>query len=321
MNGIINILKPAGMTSHDVVSAVRRILNEKKAGHTGTLDPMAVGVLPVCLGGATRIIEYLDEDYKKYRCELQLGLITDTEDIWGTVLSETPVVIEPDGGVEDGVDKAGVVHVCEAALLEAAGKLVGEMMQTPPSYSAVRVGGRRLYEYARSGETVAAAPRKINIRRLSIIKIDHQRGRAVFDVESSKGSYIRTLCTAIGEALGCGAAMSFLVRTAAGRFELSDAVTFEELEEAVAENSLEKFLKPADYPLSRFHRYEISNRGKASYLINGGPLDPEDLDRNATEETGLFILECGGEFIAMAHFDKEKGRIISDKVFCRELQN
>ncbi len=320
MNGILNILKPAGMTSHDVVNAVRRILKIRKVGHTGTLDPMAAGVLPVCVGSATRITEYLDADYKKYRCEMQLGIQTDTEDIWGNVLSRMAVAIETTETHEQCDKNENVMkRISEAAVIEAARRFVGDVMQKPPDYSAVRIAGRRLYEYARNGESVLVEPRRINVKALTVRNFRHAEARVMFDIESSKGSYIRTICSEIGNALGCGAAMSFLVRTACGRFELEHATSLEELERATMDGRLQDVMLPMDYPLTRFEAIQVINESRAQYFINGGPLDPFETIGNLPVDGSLFRLYSGGVFIAMARFDADTGKIKSDKVFHRGL--
>ena len=180
-DGILNINKPQGVTSHDVVRDIRRLLGIKKIGHTGTLDPMATGVLPVCIGKATRITEYTDLDFKKYRCTLRLGLVTDTQDIWGEILEENSTAgITPDD------------------VREAFSGFHGKISQKPPMYSAVRVGGRRLYDYARAGETVEVKEREVYIRGLEIEQMDFAHDsdvkKVTFTVECSKGTYIRTIC-------------------------------------------------------------------------------------------------------------------------------
>ena len=211
--GIINLLKPAGMTSHDGVQLLRRLTGIKRIGHTGTLDPMAVGVLPLCIGSAARITEYLDLDYKKYRCEMLLGIETDTQDIWGKILRDKR---------ENLTIEAGTV----IALLKG---LQGEILQKPPSYSAVRVAGRRLYEYAREGNLIEGKARRAYIKEMSIVRMDMEKKLVTFDVVCSKGTYIRTICHDIGQKLNCGAVMNYLIRMESGRFTLDDTVTVEEL--------------------------------------------------------------------------------------------
>ena len=197
-SGILNINKPAGMTSHDVIYRVRRATGIKRVGHTGTLDPQATGVLPVCIGSAARITEYLDMDFKTYRCTMVLGKITDTQDIWGEVLEER-----------------STEGITEEAIREAFSGFSGFIDQTPPMYSAVRINGRRLYEYARDGQEVKVKSRRIYIKELEIESIDMDSKEVVFSVECSKGTYIRTICQDVGETLGCGATMTALTRTPA----------------------------------------------------------------------------------------------------------
>ena len=256
-DGIINLLKPAGMTSHDAVQFLRRLTGVKRIGHTGTLDPMAVGVLPLCIGSAARITEYLDLDYKKYRCEMQLGLETDTQDIWGTV-------------IQDNRDRC---LLGRDQIEEALSSFQGLISQYPPGYSAVRVNGKRLYEYARQGQEVEIKSREVNIKSITVIRSDLERGRITFDAECSKGTYIRTICHDTGRLLGCGAAMSCLVRTASGAFSIENSVTLEEL----SENGAEAYLLEPDFPLVHFgNAFVNADRGK--WFVNGGHLRMSDVE-------------------------------------------
>lgn len=298
MDGIINLLKPAGMTSHDLVRIIRKKFNGVKTGHTGTLDPMAVGVLPICVGKATRITEYLDLDFKKYRCELQLGIETDTQDIWGNVLTSSDV------------------NVSNEEIREAISSFEGDILQTPPEYSAVRVNGRRLYEYARQGEKVEIKSRKIHIKEIRIIDI-YDNNKVMFDVICSKGTYIRTLCSDIGKKLGCGGTMSFLLRTETGRFKIEDTLTIEELEDF----DMDKHLFPIDYPLEILGRIELQNQKQYEMALNGVMLNP----RNVTMEEGhykeLYRVYYQGIFLAVAMLDEETGRVKMNKVFARGVEN
>ena len=218
MTGVLCICKPAEITSFGVVAKVRGITRERKAGHTGTLDPMATGVLPVLLGGATRFLDYLPDSNKRYLATFRLGETTDTQDCTGTVLTRRPVT----------ADRAAV----EAAL----SAFRGEIMQVPPMYSALKHKGKKLYEIARAGGEVERKPRPVTIYRLECT--GERDGDFVLEVECSKGTYIRTLCDDIGRALGCGACMSGLRRTRAGGFDVRDALTIEEIERRGAENCL-----------------------------------------------------------------------------------
>lgn len=307
MNGFINVLKPTGMTSHDVVKVLRRILGEKKTGHTGTLDPMAVGVLPVGIGSATKVTEYLDGDFKAYRCELKLGITTDTGDIWGENISQNPVS-----------------EVDESRVYSFENEYRGEILQKPPMYSAVRVGGKRLYEYARSGEEVEVKSRKITIRNLKIVSI--KGDRILFDVVCSKGTYIRTICTEMGEKLGTGAAMTFLARTGSGAFNIQEAVTFEELQ-ARADSGLgfDDMILPVDFPLRDFPKASLQEK-QAQIFVNGGHIKLykvtfEDCDRAAKEDGSpqYYRVYKGSDFIAMGYINEETKRLVPHKVFFREF--
>ncbi|KUO66052.1 MAG: pseudouridine synthase [Gracilibacter sp. BRH_c7a] len=217
MNGIVNILKPIGMTSTDVVRWVERRTKGSKVGHIGTLDPGAAGVLPICLGKATRLAEYYTSQKKYYRAEITLGIATDTQDGFGEEISK----IVPD------VSK----HDFEVAL----NKLIGDVEQLPPMFSAVRKNGRHLYEYARKGIEVERKKRLITIYSMELVNwYEDTFPKAIFDIECSKGTYVRTICDDLGQALGCGGHMSFLLRTRSGPFKLQDSKTLEEIEECLS---------------------------------------------------------------------------------------
>lgn len=209
-NGIINIHKEAGFTSHDVVAKMRGILGQKKIGHTGTLDPQATGVLPVCLGSGTKLCDMLTDRDKEYVAELLLGVSTDTQDTTGQVLAECPV------------------NCSEEQVQGAVMSFVGEYDQIPPMYSALKVDGKKLYELARAGREVERKARRVSIPEIEILAMDLPVVK--LRVVCSKGTYIRTLCSDIGDRLGCGGTMKSLVRTAVGRFLLADAITLGELE-------------------------------------------------------------------------------------------
>lgn len=316
-DGIINLLKPAGMTSHDGVQMLRRLTGIKRIGHTGTLDPMAVGVLPLCIGSAARITEYLDLDYKKYRCEMQLGLETDTQDIWGKVIQ----------------DNRGCFTFEGEKITEALNSFQGLISQYPPLYSAVQVNGRRLYDYARQGEEVKIKPRQVDIKSITVIYMDPEKYRVTFDVECSKGTYIRTICHDAGRILGCGAVMSCLIRTASGAFTLDDTVTIEELTEGNPEN----FLLETDFPLVHFGK-AVVNEERGKWFVNGGHLRMSDvkiirepvfkdsesrlgireeykkayniyLDQNRT------VCRESNGFLGVAFFNEEYKKLVADKIF------
>ncbi|MDP4087804.1 MAG: tRNA pseudouridine(55) synthase TruB [Bacillota bacterium] len=204
MDGIINCYKPVGITSFDAVNKIKKIVKGTKVGHTGTLDPAASGVLPICIGKATKLIDYIMEGKKGYRVEMTLGIVTDTYDGEGKVLSEQ------------------VVTSTEEEIRKAILSFKGDIMQVPPMYSAIKVKGKRLYELAREGIEIEREARKVTIENINILHIDGHR--AVFDVECSKGTYIRSLCFDIGAKLGCGAMMSSLERIFSGGFNIKDSL-------------------------------------------------------------------------------------------------
>ena len=252
MTGVLCICKPAEITSFGVVAKVRGITRERKAGHTGTLDPMATGVLPVLLGGATRFLDYLPDSNKRYLATFRLGETTDTQDCTGTVLTRRPVT----------ADRAAV----EAAL----SAFRGEIMQVPPMYSAVSVDGQRLYELARQGKTVERAARPVTILDLRLTAAEEEKNTYTIDVTCTKGTYIRTLIHDLGQALGCGGCMSSLRRTMAAGFTLADSHTIEEVQELG-----EALLAPADSLFRQYPAYVIPTEGAERRCRCGNPLTAE----------------------------------------------
>lgn len=252
INGMINIYKEAGFTSHDVVAKLRGILKQKKIGHTGTLDPEAVGVLPVCLGNATKLCELLTDKSKEYEAWLQLGIRTDTQDLTGTVLEEKPV------------------EATEEQVRKAILSFVGDYAQLPPMYSALKVGGQRLYELARQGKEVERAVRPVTIYEIQIQEVKLPRVR--FTVACSKGTYIRTLCHDIGERLGCGGAMESLKRTKAGSFQLADALTLAQVEELRDMGKLEEEILSVEDIFAAYPRVYVKEH--AEKLLKNGNVIP-----------------------------------------------
>jgi len=227
ISGIINVRKEAGYTSFDVVALLRGITRQKKIGHTGTLDPDATGVLPVCFGAATKLCDYLTDKVKEYEATFKLGIETDTQDISGTVISERNVTMV---NITDSE-----AYISREKLEECIMSFIGKIEQIPPMYSAIKVDGKKLYELAREGKEVERKPRSIEIFGIEIKSIDEENCEAVIRVECSKGTYIRTLCYDIGRKLGCGATMTSLVRTKSGNFELEDALTIEQIEDMLVD--------------------------------------------------------------------------------------
>ncbi len=213
MDGIINIYKEKGFTSHDVVAKLRGIVGQKRIGHTGTLDPDATGVLPVCLGKATKLCDYLTDKDKEYKAVMRLGITTDTLDMTGTVLSESSYM----------GDKENIIRTIET--------FVGEIEQIPPMYSAIKVNGKKLYELARKGQEIERKARKVTIHEIEVIDINLDNQTVTIRAYVSKGTYIRTLCDDIGKALGCGAAMQELTRTKSGVFDIYNAIKLGEYDE------------------------------------------------------------------------------------------
>lgn len=261
MNGILPVWKPKHCTSHDVVAIVRRLAKLKKVGHTGTLDPSVEGVLPLCLGKATRVAEYVQNLPKTYAGTLTLGIATDTQDQSGTVIAEQPV------------------HDLSQEKLDEVFRLfTGEVEQVPPMYSAVKVKGRRLYELARKGKEIERKARKVYIYRLHRGNVrDGDYPQIDFTVECSKGTYIRTLCKDIGQALGYPAHMSHLVRIKSGPFREADCATLFELENTPVSEWQSEWLKPTEAGLVQFPLYKVSLEERRR-VVNGRPIPlPEGL--------------------------------------------
>lgn len=241
VSGVLIVNKPAGITSHDVVRRIRKLYNTKKVGHTGTLDPIAEGVLCVLVGRAAKAAEYLVSDDKEYIAGLKLGITTDTEDITGNIIQKF------EGKLPDFNDLQSVL-----------GSFLGEIKQVPPMYSAIKVQGKKLYEYARENIEVERQPRKITIYDIKADIIDEKNGEYSLTVRCSKGTYIRTLCADIGKNLGCGGVMSSLLRTKSGTFSLKDAITLDELEK-MSETEKINMLKPTESLFSNLPKVVLSD--------------------------------------------------------------
>lgn len=294
-NGIINILKPPNMTSFDVVAYLRRLLGIRKIGHAGTLDPGAAGVLTVCLGRATRAIEFLMEKRKLYRAELTLGISTDTQDGSGEVIS---------------VKRA---RLNEAEICRAIESFKGPQLQTPPMYSSVRVKGVRLYELARKGVTIDREQRSIVIYYINTLKIGKafvdcagesmECFKVLFDVECSKGTYIRTLCSDIGDRLGCGGHMSFLLRLRAGSFDICDAFTIEEIAEKHRQGVLADSIMGVDRAFGDLKRLEPGDLDLKRFL-NGISIPA---GKACAKGERVRIYDRSGKFTAIAEVTSENG--------------
>jgi tRNA pseudouridine55 synthase len=283
MDGFLNINKPSGWTSHDVVARLRSILKIKKVGHTGTLDPAATGVLPICLGKATKLSQLLTETDKHYRAVMRLGVTTDTQDATGRILDR-----------RDGLD------LTEGQIRNVLDLFTGEIQQVPPMYSAVKVAGQPLYKAARAGRVVERDARAVRIHRLELIGRDGND--VALDVVCSKGTYIRSLCADIGERLGVGAHLFHLIRLRSGPFRIEDAVTIEEAESLVQEGRIRERVLPAAQVFQDFPSVRVTHHG-ARRLLHGTPIGILSVGRQPKDfKTGQVVLvyNASGELIALA---------------------
>lgn len=294
--GVICVNKPEGFTSFDVIAKMRGILKIKRLGHAGTLDPMATGVLPVFVGRATKACDILPDHDKIYRAGFRLGVTTETQDSTGTVTNER----DPSA-------------VTKEKLLDTLHNFRGEIMQIPPMYSAVSVGGKRLYDLARQGIEVEREARSITIYKLELAEFDEAEKIGVLTVSCSKGTYIRTLINDIGEALNCGGIMTSLVRTAACGFSLEDCVTIEDLQrEAEGKRNFEQYLKPVEDVFDQLPKLMLQGAQERMYR-NGIKLDLTKIRTDITAERISVYGEKG--FIGTAVPDRESGVLRVDKTF------
>jgi len=297
-HGIINIYKEPGFTSFDVVAKLRKIAGQKKIGHTGTLDPDAEGVLPVCLGSATKVCDLLTDRTKTYVAKMRLGLVTDTQDGSGTVLSEVSEEQIRSGFTED-------------AVREAVLSFVGAYDQVPPMYSALKVNGRKLYELAREGKSVERKARRVTIETIDIRKIDLPY--VEMEVTCSKGTYIRTLCEDIGNKLGCGGCMMHLLRTRVGEFELGEARKLSEVSALAEEGRLHEALLSADRLFLQYDAFTVKDRA-LRLLLNGNRLTAEDFTAKPAQDT-IRVYLPDGRFFALYEKDASKADYRPLKIF------
>jgi len=289
--GILALNKPAGMTSHDCVAKIRRIFSTKKVGHTGTLDPEVTGVLPICIGRATKIAEYMSDYGKEYIGEVTLGFSTETEDAHGAKVSEKPVTEDIPFQVIKDILKS----------------MTGEIEQIPPMYSAVKVNGKKLYEYARQGISVERPKRKVTIHELELLNNDKTLSKELpvfsFRVKCSKGTYVRTLAVEIGERLGLPAHMSNLVRTASGPFTIDECITFEQLESG--DMPLDEYLVPLEKGIAHFPKWTVSEEWLFK-IKNGSVLEaPKEL-----EQSPFGVYNEEGKCLAIYEFHPSKPGLI-----------
>lgn len=297
MNGILCMNKPQDFTSFDVIGKLRGILHMKRLGHTGTLDPMATGVLPILVGTATKACDILPNQDKTYQATVVFGKATDTLDIWGKPLQDYPEQ-----------------HVTEAALRAILPEFLGDITQLPPMYSAVSVNGKRLYELARKGETVERPTRTVHIDAITLDAFDETQQTATLTVSCGKGTYIRTLLSDIGQRLGGDAVMTALTRTAACGYPLQDCLTFEQVTAAMADGTLEKHLLPMDSLFSSYPKLRL-NAAQERMFCNGVKLDLNRL-RNLQPDQDIYtVYGATGTFLGTALADRTQQELRIGKRF------
>ncbi len=295
LHGILNVYKEKGYTSHDVVAKLRGITRQKKIGHTGTLDPDAEGVLPVCLGKATKVSELLTEKDKAYRAVLLLGTVTDTQDITGTVLK----LSDTDGVSEDKTE-------------EVIRGFVGAYEQIPPMYSALKVNGKKLYELAREGKTIERKARVVEIHSIRIIRMELPR--IEMEVSCSKGTYIRTLCHDTGERLGTGGCMEELCRIRSGAFRIEESHRLEYIRESMERGELENLLIPVDAVFSQYKKIQIE-QDMDSRLKNGNPFVMGCPHTALLDGEYVRVYDSAGNFAAIYKYMQKENRFQTVKMF------
>ena len=298
LNGIINVYKEKGYTSHDVVAKMRGILKMKKIGHTGTLDPDAVGVLPVCLGKGTKLVDMITDRDKTYETVLKLGITTDTQDISGTVIKQAEVKVQ--------------FKEIEEVILS----YIGEYLQLPPMYSAIKVDGKRLYELARQGKEIERERRKVCIKSIQILAYSEEEQEVTMVVACTKGTYIRTLLHDIGEALGCGGTMKYLKRTAVGSFKLENALTLAEIEQLMKNSEIESYIIPVDQMFEHYDKVYMQAEFH-KYIYNGNSFKLEHLmptnNKNLTDLVRVYDAEQ--IFVGIYQYNSEDEQFKPVKMF------
>ena len=294
-DGIINVYKEKGFTSFDVVAKMRGILGQRKVGHTGTLDPDAEGVLPVCAGKGTRLCDMLTDHDKTYRATMLLGVVTDTQDTTGKVLAETDTD-----------------RLTEAQVREAIQSFVGDYDQIPPMYSALKVDGKKLYELAREGKEVERKARLVQIHEIVIESMNLPE--VVMTVSCSKGTYIRTLCNDIGEKLGVGGCMKQLLRTKVGRFLLEDTLRLSDLQKLKEEGRLEEAVFPLEAVFAEYREIRASEEVMDKLVRNGNPFRYKGIGPVADKDA-FRVYAMNGQFIGVYEYSEEKHMFYPRKVF------
>jgi tRNA pseudouridine55 synthase len=287
LDGILIINKAPGMTSHDVVARVRKLLKQRRVGHAGTLDPTATGVLPICIGQGTRVAEYLSESGKAYEARITFGVVTDTYDAEGEIIRQ-----------------ADATHISRTEIEQLLPRFLGRQMQMPPRYSAIKIQGQPAYKRMRSGEEVTMETRPIDISRLAIL--DWQVPHLTLAIECSKGTYIRSLAYDLGEAQGSGAYLTALQRTRSGPFSLSESITLEQLAEAIEQATISEYLQPADKALLQHPAFTL-DEATTEKVLHGNPFPSQTAeDPTQPHATLARIYDYKGRFLAIATWNNDQ---------------
>ena len=289
MTGILPVKKPAGFTSFDVIGKLRGVVKTRKIGHSGTLDPMATGVLPLFFGGATKCCDLLPNEDKRYVADIKFGIVTDTQDTTGRVLKESES------------------RVTEGEFAEVMSGFIGKQMQTPPMYSAVKINGRPLYDLAREGKVVERAQKEIEVYDIKLLEFDEHAQTARIEVSCGKGTFIRTLINDMGEKLGCGASMSALERTMAAGFELSECFTISEIEEMMKDGTFEEHLMPVERLYNALPRLVLSDFDKRLYR-SGVPLELQKRGWGGISGN-IAVFDEGGMLLGISFMDEEANEL------------
>lgn len=297
INGIVNVYKEKGFTSHDVVAKMRGIVHQKKIGHTGTLDPDAEGVLPVCLGNATKLCDMLADRSKTYETVLQLGVVTDTQDMSGSICEENEV------------------QCSEEQIRLAVQSFVGAYDQIPPMYSAKKVNGKKLYELAREGKTIERKPSRVFIDEIVVQQINLEQKQVAMRVSCSKGTYIRTLCHDIGSKLGCGGCMKSLLRTRVGMFDIKDSLRLSEIEQLCQKEMFQEYVRKPDAVFGEFCAITVVE--KADRLVyNGNAINRESIREMTAGKTEQYrVYDSAHRFVGIYVWNEEKKLFKPFKMF------
>lgn len=289
MTGILPVKKPAGFTSFDVIGKLRGVVKTRKIGHSGTLDPMATGVLPLFFGGATKCCDFLPNEDKRYVADIKFGIVTDTQDTTGRVLKENKS------------------RVTEGEFAEVMSGFIGKQMQTPPMFSAVKINGRPLYDLAREGKVVERAQKEIEVYDIKLLEFDEHAQTARIEISCGKGTFIRTLINDMGEKLGCGASMSALERTMAAGFELSECFTISEIEEMMEKGNFEEHLIPIERLYENLPKIVLGDFDKRLYR-SGVPLELQKRGWGGIPGN-IAVFDEGGMLLGISFMDEEANEL------------